>query len=98
MDLDYFTTTPEFKAIFHLNEYPGLSEFHLCAGPYTLENQLLIAVGGNFAKGPPSIRVEDIMVLITGLELPIFLRASNGGSDWAWLYAWIDVRGRKVKI
>jgi hypothetical protein len=98
MDLDCFTTTPEFKAIFHLNEYPGLSEFHLGAGPYTLENQLLITVGGNSAKGPPSIRVGDVMVLISGLELPIFLRASNDGSDWAWLYAWIAVWGRKVKM
>lgn len=79
MDFGFFTTTPEFKALFHFGEHPGLSEFHLNVGAYVLESQFLITLGGNFAKGPPTVRAGDIMVLISGVELPMFLRASDDG-------------------
>jgi hypothetical protein len=79
MDFDSFTTTPEFKACFHLKEHPGLSDFHIHAGAYALQSQFLITLGGNFAKGPPSVRVGDIMALISGVELPMFLRPLNDG-------------------
>jgi hypothetical protein len=32
MDFDSFTTMPGFKACFHLNEHPGLSDFQLNTG------------------------------------------------------------------
>lgn len=76
---EYFTTTPEFKALFHISEHPGLADFHLQAGAYAILCQFLITSKGNFARGPLPVRVGDIMVLIAGVELPMFLRSSDDG-------------------